>query len=113
MIINGVELEDLNGLDYETAQKVEKELEKTQGLSDKVSRLKNSEGIKVICDTINEIFDNIFGEGTSEKVFNGKKNLLVSMKAFEELCNQYHDSQNVMNDMFKRYSPNRATRRNK
>jgi len=113
MIINGVELEDLDGLDYETAQKVEKELEKTQGLGDKVVKLKNSEGIKVICDTINEIFDNIFGEGTSEKVFNGKKNLFISMKAFEELCIKYHESQNAMNDMLKKYSPNRAARRNK
>ena len=113
MIINGVELGDLNGLDYETAQKVERELEKTQGLGDKVSKLKNSEGIKVICDTVNEIFDNIFGEGTSEKVFSGKKDLLVSMKAFEELCVKYSESQNAMNDMLKKYSPNRAARRNK
>lgn len=113
MIINGVELEDLNGLDYEIAQKVEKELEKTQGIQAKIANLKNSEGIKVICDTINEIFDNIFGEGTSEKVFNGKRNLLVSMKAFEELCVKYHESQNAMNDMLKKYSPNRAARRAK
>ena len=113
MIINGVELEDLNGLDYETAQKVEKEMEKAQGLGDKVAKLKNSEGIKVICDTINDIFDNIFGKGTSDKVFNGKKNLIVSMKAFEELCTKYRESQNAMNDMLKKYSPNRAQRRSK
>ena len=49
MIINGVELGDLNGLDYETAQKVEKELEKTKGIQAKIANLKNSEGIKVIC----------------------------------------------------------------
>lgn len=113
MIINGIELEDLNGLDYEIAQKVEKELEKTQGIQAKIANLKNSEGIKVICDTINEIFDNIFGEGTSEKVFKGKKDLLVSMKSFEELCMNYEASQNAINDMFKKYSPNRASRRSK
>lgn len=113
MIINGVELGDLNGLDYETAQKVEKELEKTKGIQAKIANLKNSEGIKVICDTINEIFDNIFGKGTSEKVFKGKKDLLISMKAFEDLCMNYEESQNAINDMFKKYSPNRAARRNK
>jgi hypothetical protein len=113
MIINGVELDDLNGLDYETAQKVEKEMEKTQGLGDKVPKLKNSEGIRVICDTVNEIFDNIFGEGTSEKVFKGKKDLKISMIAFEELCKNYYESQNSMNDMIKKYSPNRAARRSK
>ena len=113
MIINGVELGDLNGLDYETAQKVEKELEKTKGIQTKIANLKNSEGIKVICDTINEIFDNIFGKGTSEKVFKGKKDLLISMKAFEDLCMNYEESQNAINDMFKKYSPNRAARRNK
>lgn len=113
MIINGVELEDLDGLDYETAQRVEKELEKTQGISDKVAKLKNSEGIKVICDTINDIFDNIFGKGTSDKIFNGKKNLIISMKAFEELCAKYYESQNAMNDMLKKYSPNRSQRRAK
>lgn len=113
MIINGIELEDLNGLDYETARKVEKELEKTQGIQSKIANLKNSEGIKVICDTINEIFDNIFGEGTSAKVFNEKKDLLISMKAFEELCNKYKESQNAINDVFNKYSPNRAARRSK
>lgn len=113
MIINGVELGDLNGLDYETAQKVEKELEKTKGIQTKIANLKNSEGIKVICDTINEIFDNIFGKGTSEKVFKGKKDLLISMKAFEDLCMNYEESQNAINDMFKKYSPNRAARRKK
>lgn len=113
MIINGVELGDLNGLDYETAQKVEKELEKTKGIQAKIANLKNSEGIKVICDTINEIFDNIFGKGSSEKVFKGKKDLLISMKAFEDLCMNYEESQNAINDMFKKYSPNRAARRKK
>ena len=106
MIINGVELGDLNGLDYETAQKVEKELEKTKGIQAKIANLKNSEGIKVI-------FDNIFGKGTSEKVFKGKKDLLISMKAFEDLCMNYEESQNAINDMFKKYSPNRAARRKK
>ena len=113
MIINGVELEDLNGLDYEIAQKVEKELGKIKGIEAKITNLKNSEGIKVICDTINEIFDNIFGEGTSEKVFKRKKDLLVSMKSFEELCLNYEASQTAINDMFKKYSPNRAARRSK
>lgn len=113
MIINGVELEDLNGLDYETAQKVEKELEKTQGLGDKVSGLNNPQGIKIICDTVNEIFDNIFGEGTSKKVFKGKRDLLMTMESFEELCVKYKESQNAMHDMLKKYSPNRAAKRNK
>ena len=113
MIINGIELEDLNGLDYEIAQKVEKELEKTQGIQAKIANLQNSEGIKVICDAINEIFDNIFGEGTSEKVFKNKRDLLISMKAFEDLCMNYKESQNAINDIFKKYSPNRAARRNK
>lgn len=113
MIINGVELDDLNGLDYETAQKVEKELEKTQGLGNKVAGLKDSQGIKVICDTVNDIFDNVFGEGTSEKVFKGKRDLLISMKAFEDLCVKYKESQNAMNDILKKYSPNRAQKRAK
>ena len=60
-----------------------------------------------------EIFDNIFGEGTSEKVFKNKRDLLISMKAFEDLCMNYKESQNAINDIFKKYSPNRAARRNK
>ena len=96
MIINGVELEELNALDYEISQKVEKELERAQGIHAKITNLKNSEGIKVICDTINEIFDNIFGEGTSEKVFKNKRDLLISMKAFGDLCMHYKESQNAI-----------------
>ena len=35
------------------------------------------------------------------------------MKAFEDLCMNYKESQNAINDIFKKYSPNRAARRNK
>lgn len=113
MVINGIKLEDLDANDYDTAKKVEVELVKIKDIEKKVSGLNQSELIKVTSDYINNFFDNVFGEGTSEKLFKGKKNLVTSIKAMEDFYKNYNESKSAIDDILKKYSPNRATRRSK
>lgn len=117
MIVNGVELEDIDILDYEVAEKYEKALDSVKGIGDNVKGLKTSESIKLQCETIFDVFNTLWGEGTDRKVFGTKVNLLICFKAFEELVAQTESNSkeqyNEMNKIVSKYSPNRATRRSK
>lgn len=117
MIINGVELEDLDILDYEVAEKYEKALEEVKGIGDKVKGFKTSESIKVQCETIFDVFNVLWGEGTDKKVFGSKVNLLICFKAFEELITQTEskskEQYEEMNKIVNKYSPNRTAKRSK
>ena len=83
--INGVEFEyDL--YDLEAAQKVKRELEKTAFAMEHPP--KNLDRIKLIrftVKTIGDCLNNPFGKGASDKVFKGKVNMRLAIKAFKEL----------------------------
>lgn len=115
MIINGVELEDLDIYDLEVAEKYDKakknieELENIQINANKTM----TEIIKIKCNAIFDIFNTMFGEGTDKKVFGNKVNLLVCMKALDELISQMTEKSSEMEKITNKYSPNRAARRSK
>lgn len=44
-----------------------------------------TEGIKVYCEAFHEAFDQLFGEGSADKLFHGKYN----MKACDDIYEQY------------------------
>ncbi|MBW5458495.1 MAG: DUF6673 family protein [Clostridium botulinum] len=113
MQINGVELQDLDILDLEVAEKFEKSLNDINDLKDRVKGISLSENIKVQCNAIFNVFNTMFGEGTDKKVFGNKVNLLTCVTAFEDLVTQISSKKNEVEEKIKKYSPNRATRRNK
>lgn len=78
---------DFDFFDAKQMEKFEKEAtivqEKLNNINTK--NMKQSEFINQICTIIEECFNNVFGEKTSEKIFKGEKNFRLCMKAFNDL----------------------------
>lgn len=86
MIVNNVELEDLEISNYDISVKYENELSKVQKIiNDSINLTKRSDVIKAQCTAIFDFFDVMFGLGTAKAVFGDKTNLVVSMRAFDEV----------------------------
>lgn len=113
MKINGVELEDLEIFDADVAERYEKVLDNVIKKSEDLSGLKTSVVIRKQCALIFEVFNELFGEGTDVKVFGGRSNVIVCMKAFEELINYCNEQKQDIVKLSDKYSPNRAKRRSK
>lgn len=112
--------------DAEQMERYEKESEIAQKElnSIDINKMKQSELINKTCETIEKCFDNVFGEGTSKKIFEGKKNFRLCVKAFKDLVkakkeqvneidNEIKDFQKELFEINAEYKPNRATRRAK
>jgi hypothetical protein len=113
MKINNVELQDIDILDLEVAEKWEKAIKDIQTIGEETKNMGLADGIRTQCNAIFGVFNGIFGEGTDKKVFGDKVNLMICLNAFEELV-KYTQSQNAEIEKFaSKYSPNRANRRNK
>jgi MoaA/NifB/PqqE/SkfB family radical SAM enzyme len=115
--IDEVEVE-IDMADYEFQVKYEKAFEemiKEEKALQKVG--KNSEITKGYCEMFNHLFDNILGEGISEKLFAGKYNTLTTNRVYGELleiCSAQVKSNNAERDkIINKYRPNRAQRRAK
>lgn len=121
MKINDVELEDLDVYDADVMEKYENVLIKVESdlkgidIECKSGEIKISESIRKQCKVVIYCFDTLFGEGISSKIFNGKCNLLVCMKAFASLIEQMNDIKKYeeLKELTDKYSPNRAQRRAK
>lgn len=112
--------------DAEQMEKYEKESEIAQRElnSIDINKMKMSEIINKTCSIIENCFDNVFGEGVSNKIFEGKKNFRLCVKAFKDLVKAKKEQTNTIDDDIKdfqkelqeidlEYKPNRATRRAK
>lgn len=113
MIVNNVELEDLDILDADVAEKYEKSLDKFGCISDKLEGMRVSESIRTQCGAIFEVFNTLFGEGTDKKVFGDRVNLLTCLKAFEELVLQINEQKKELEKFTNKYSSNRAAKRSR
>lgn len=114
MIINKVEIGDLDIYDADVVERYENtlaEVEKKTKESEKATKV--SESIRQQCNIIFDCFNSLFGADTDVKIFGGKTNLLVCLKAFEELITQVNEQRGELEKMLNKYSPNRATRRTK
>src|SRR5699024_5750846 len=110
MKINGVELE-VNFLDADFMEKIENCCRKVSKRAEKgKTELKNltlSQQIKAECQIIKDFFDEVFGEGTSEKVFKGKNDLKLCLSAFQYLNEAKVKMKQETNSLFAKYSPDR------
>ncbi|MCB2308823.1 AP endonuclease [Clostridium estertheticum] len=113
MIINNVELEDIDILDADIAEKYEDALSVVDNISEKVKDMGISQSIRTQCTAIFDVFNTLFGEGTDKKVFGDKSNLLICLKAFEELVIVTNSQREDVVKFANKYSPNRASRRTK
>lgn len=112
--VNGIEF-NVDTMDLDVAEKIEKEMNLV------IKKIKNTkvesrtEGIKEIYNTVANCFNNVLGKGAADKIFKGKKNLLLALNCFEEFANSIKESDiqtgNELENMKNRYSPNRAKRR--
>ena len=117
--INDVEVEvEIDMSDYEFQVKYEKafdEMAEEEKALQKVGR--NSEITKGYCEMFNHLFDNILGEGVSEKLFGGSFNTLTTDRVygeFLEICSTQAKSNNAERArIINKYKPNRAQRRAK
>ena len=112
MKIRGIEV-NFNFLDADDIEKFEKEAERLKQESEKRGKEKMSypQAIREECEVINNFFDNVFGEGISLKMFNGKNNLEEHIKAFEDIVKEKLEQQRGLQNISERYQPNRAERR--
>lgn len=68
-------------------------------------------GIRRQCGVVFDFFDDLFGEGTHELIFNGKTNLGACLDAFKEFTDLVNAQKADMAAKLQQYTPNRATRR--
>lgn len=118
MIVQGYELPDLDTYDPDVLERIESAFDKVISTGDEAEKQeKRSANVRMQCEAIAEFIDNLFGEGTAVKVFDGKVNLLKATKAFEEITvalNENSDKQaEEINNIVQKYSPSRAARRGK
>lgn len=111
--INEYELEELDLLDAEVLEKYENALDDVMENTKNITSDKSSEVIKKCCKQVYKFFDLLWGEGTGEKVFKGKYNILVCFDAFDEVNKKAAEQRKVLDERFNKYSPNRAERRSK
>lgn len=112
MKIRNVEV-DFNFLDADDIERFEREAEKVRQECEikGKEKMSYSQVIREECRIINNFFDNVFGEGVSEKLFGNKSNLEDHIKAFEDIVKQKIEQQKGLESTFERYQPNREQRR--
>lgn len=112
MKIRNIEV-DFNFLDADDVEKFEKEAKrvKEEYNASQSKEMSYSEAIREECKVINAFFDNVFGEGISQKLFNGKNNLEDHIKAFEDIVSEKMKQQEGLSNALDRYQPNREQRR--
>ena len=94
------------------AKKVYEEAEKN-----KKKETSASEVIREECNIIEEFFDSVFGEGISQKLFEGKKDIVEHIKMFEDIVKAKVEATRYIQNIYDnienadRYKPNRETRR--
>ncbi len=111
MKINNVELQDIDILDLEIAEKWEDALERVEEVAKSIEGMKISETIRIQCNAIFEVFNTLFGEGTDKKIFGDRVNLMMCLKAFEELVLYINEQKTEVEKIASKYSSNRVKRR--
>lgn len=90
MVINNVEIPDIDVADARIMERYEaahdKVAEKMNGLD--VTGKRRSELIRIQCGAVFGFFEDVFGEGTAEKVFGESVNLTTCLNAYEAVVNE-------------------------
>ena len=111
--INGVELE-LNLLDADVVEKFEqlnnkivKKIQDTKAYEG----LSNADAMRYQCACVNEYFDELFGSGTTDKIFPKNNDLGVRMEAFAQVTALSGEAKAFMDGLTSKYSIGRLQNR--
>ena len=109
MKIKNVDI-DFNFLDADNVEKFENEAKKVveKCQNTKTKEMQYSEAIKMECNIVEEFIDNVFGQGISERIFEGKKDLLEHIKVFQEIVDEKNNKQQELQNLYNRYAPNKG-----
>lgn len=115
--INEIDLE-IDMEDYEFQKKYEDAFNQMVEEEKELQKVGSNSDITLgYCKMFYHLFDNIFGEGTGEKLFKRKYNARVIDETYEEfigICaEQSKKAQMRRNKIASKYKPNRAQRRAK
>ncbi len=69
--------------------------------------------VRTQCEIVAEAIDIIFGEGTSEKIFDKKLNYREHIECITKLVDLATEQSQAINKKTEKYKPNRAERRQK
>nr|DAM26084.1 MAG TPA: hypothetical protein [Caudoviricetes sp.] len=72
---------------------------------------RTAEALRIQCGIVDDFFNALFGNGTSEKLFGGKNNIKTHMEAFGQVCEAAMSCNSELSAITDKYSPNRAERR--
>ena len=106
--------------DADDIEKLEKGMEvvKNKTIEYKNKEINLSDAIRNECKVLEEFFDNVFGEGISEKLFEGRMDLKEHTELFMEIANEKIRQTQGMQELYNnlqyknKYMPNREYRRN-
>lgn len=70
-----------------------------------------ADSLRIQCGIVNDFFDKVFGNGTSEELFGGKNNIKDHMEAFASVAGAAMSCNGELKALTEKYSPNRAERR--
>ena len=110
--ICGQELE-LDLFDADTMEVYEKSMDevvKRAKESKKHTELSNADGIREMCGIVKNFFDEVFGDGTAEKLFKGKNNLAICMDAFGIVSSEAGKMKGQVNAITNKYNIMRKIR---
>ena len=115
MLIMGHEVQDLDFLDADVLEKVEAASEKVVNECKKAGKAKKeSEGVRIQCNAIAEFINELFGEGTAEKLIKNGSNLFACINVFGEVIKAIEQSKIEQNQefekLFSKYSVERIKR---
>lgn len=113
IVINGSELE-FDALDADTVEAYEKALENVNVSVERIQSekdIKLSDSIRQQCEAVFDFFDDVFGDGTSDILFDGHCNLNNCLDAFEICITSVDEQKKAFTDKFSKYMPNREQRR--
>lgn len=112
MTINGVEFE-VDFTDADILDLIDKESKIVYDKAEKLKKQENlspAEGIRQECKIVKEFIDNVFGEGASKEIFNGKDSLTQCLNAYEDIMNAYQEQYKSYYERINKYSPDRLQR---
>lgn len=93
-------------LDIENMAKYEEALEKYMKKLEEIKEFKgkDSEGFKMLCETVYNFFDELIGEGSAVQILGEKRNFGKCAKAMREIIQEKLKSEKEVDDILGKYS---------
>lgn len=108
LVINGIELE-LNIYEATQAELFERANKRVLEERDKVDNIPGLSGkIKFFCEVVYDYFDDVFGEGTADMVFEGRQDMLECLNAYRDVVEYAHQDNEKVAELLERINQQSA-----